>query len=118
MAAPRLIWEDALQTHLAGNGAELRFVPLGSGDPEDAEVIGWFVVAVSGDGEHRLLMRQRGGPRLIKTFDAIRKLIMTYFPKTSSVNLPVIPRVRDPEAIFDVLADMNVDFLAKIKKRF
>lgn len=115
MAAPRLIWEDALQTHLAGNGAELHFVPLGNADSESVEVIGWFVVAISSDGEHRLLMRQRGGPRLIKTFDAIRKLIMTYFPKTSSVSLPVIPRVRDPEAIFDLLGDMNIDFLAKIK---
>lgn len=107
MPAPKMIWEPDLAAHLAHEGAALQFISLGEPDLHISEVVGWFVIASDGKGEHRVLMRQRGGPRLMKTFDGVRKFLITYFPDSDVVSLPVVPQIRDPEGIFDLLEKMN-----------
>jgi hypothetical protein len=108
MSAPKLCWESSLSDELAANGATLRFIGMGKADKTDDEVLGWYVILVRSDGEHKLLVKQlKYEPRLFKTYGGIRSLVREHLPGWTTVTLPIVPGVRSEDELWGLLDKMN-----------
>jgi hypothetical protein len=108
MSVPKLCWEASLSEELAANGATLRFIGMGKPDKSDDELLGWYVILVRSNGEHKLLVKQlKYEPRLFKTYAGIRSLVREHLPAWTTMTLPIVPGVRSEDEIWTLLDKMN-----------
>ena len=108
MMPPKLVWEAGLPEELSDPKAKLRFYCLGKEDPDSDDIVGWFVMLMKPDGEAKLLLKQHVyEPRLLKSFQGIRALLRDHLPAWKSVEIPIVPELRSPEKIWEMLEDLN-----------
>lgn len=108
MMPPKLVWEAGLPEELSDPKAKLRFYCLGKEDPDSDDIVGWFVMLMKANGEAKLLLKQHNmEPRLLKSFQGIRALLRERVPDKKTVEIPIVPELRAPETIWEILEDLN-----------